>query len=74
MSNATLKPSDTDVDLRIKKEKKCMYRTTTNRTWACRVEHNNDNETESSSVCNRVDFIRDNFATVVKTCFVDRLG
>jgi hypothetical protein len=61
------------VDLRIKKEKKCLYRTMTNCTLACRVDHNNDNETESSSVCNRVDFIRDKVATVVKTYVVDRL-
>jgi hypothetical protein len=38
------------------------------------VDHNNDNEIESSSVCNRVDFIRDKGATVVKTYFVIRLG
>jgi hypothetical protein len=39
------------------------------------VDHNNnDNETEGSSVCIRVDFIRDKVVTVVKTYFVDRLG
>ena len=38
------------------------------------MDHNNDNETESSSVCNRVDFIRDKVATVVKTHFVGRCG
>jgi hypothetical protein len=39
-----------------------------------RVDRNNGNETESSSVSNRVDFIRDKLATVLKTYFVDRLG
>jgi len=38
------------------------------------VDHNNDIETESSSVCNRIHFIRDKVATVVKTYFLDRLG
>ena len=37
------------------------------------MDHNNGSETESSSVCNRVGFIRDKVATVVKTYFVDRL-
>ena len=38
------------------------------------MDHNNDNETESSSVCNRVDFIREKVATDVKTYFVGRCG
>ena len=46
----------------------------TNCTQACRVDRNNDNETESSSVSNRVDFIRYKVAKVVKTYFVHRLG
>ena len=38
------------------------------------MDRNNDNETESSSVSNRVDFIRYKVAKVVKTYFVHRLG
>jgi hypothetical protein len=38
------------------------------------VDHNNGNETESSSVSDRAVFIRDKVTTVVQTYSVHRLG
>jgi hypothetical protein len=46
----------------------------TNCTQACRVDHNNGNETESSAVSDRAVFISDKVTTVAQTYSVHRLG